>query len=81
MSVRFDRIEKACPRLFRAQSGVTEPFGAGWSRTYNALDARLEALGGRATFNRLRGGDRVDLGPLAGWDGAIPALPKPCGGQ
>jgi hypothetical protein len=81
MSVRFDRIEKACPRLFRAQSGVTEPFGAGWSRTYNALDARLEALGGRAMFNRLRGGDRVDLGPLAGWDGAIPVLPKPCGGQ
>jgi 4-amino-4-deoxy-L-arabinose transferase-like glycosyltransferase len=80
MSVLFDRIEKACPRLFRAQSAVTEPFGAGWSRTYNGLDARLEALGGRAILNRLRRGERLDLGPLAAWDGADPVLPKPCGG-
>jgi hypothetical protein len=81
MSALFDRIEKACPRLFRAQSAVTEPFANGWSRTYNGLDARLEALGGRATLNRLRRGERVDFGPLAGWEGAVPMLPKSCGSQ
>lgn len=81
MSALFDRIEKACPRLFRGQSAVTEPLGAGWSRIYNGLDARLEALGGRAILNRFRGRDPVDLGALGGWEGAVPVLPLPCGGQ
>jgi hypothetical protein len=34
-SALFDRIEKSCPGLFRGQTAVTEPFGAGWSRNYN----------------------------------------------
>jgi len=80
MSALFDRIEKACPRLFRGQSAVTEPLGAGWLRTYNGLDARLEALGGRAILNRMRSQVRVDLGALADWEPAVPTLPPPCRG-
>jgi hypothetical protein len=61
-SALFDRIEKACPQLFRGQTAVTEPFGtSGWSRTYNGLDARLEAFGGRVILHRHRSGELVDL--------------------
>jgi hypothetical protein len=79
MSVLFDRIEKSCPGLFRGQSSVTEPLRGGWSRAYNGLDARLEALGGRVILNRYRSDARVDLGALADWQGAVPALPPQCG--
>jgi hypothetical protein len=61
MSALFDRIEKACPRLFRGQTAVTEPLGEGWSRHYVDLDARLEAFGGRVILNRYRTGEVVDL--------------------
>ena len=61
-SALFDRIEKACPRLFRGQTAVTEAFGvSGWARHYVDLDARIEAFGGRVVLNRYRAGEIVDL--------------------
>jgi hypothetical protein len=76
MSALFDHIERSCPGLFRGQSAITEPLDGGWARYYNGLDARLEALGGRAILNRYRSGSRVDLGALADWEqGKAPAAP------
>jgi len=60
-SALFDRIEKACPRLFRGQTAVTEPFGSGWARHYVDLDARLETIGDQVVLNRYRAGEIVDL--------------------
>jgi hypothetical protein len=63
-SALFDRIEKNCPQLFRGQTAVTEAFGSsGWSRTYNGLDARLEAFGDRLILHRHRTGELIDLAP------------------
>jgi hypothetical protein len=64
----FDRIEQACPRLFRGQSALAEPFGSGWVRHYVGLDARLEAIGGKVVLNRYRAGVDVDLGRLEDWE-------------
>ncbi len=73
VSALFDRIEKACPRLFHGQTAVTEPLGGGWVRHYVGLDARLEAIGGRVTLNRYRAGQDVALGRLDDWEkGAAP---------
>jgi len=74
ISALFDRIEKACPRLFRGHTAVTEALGNGWSRLYSGLDARLEAFADRAILNRQRAA-HVDLGKLSDWardDGAVP---------
>jgi len=79
ISALFDRIEQACPRLFRGQKAVTEPLGtSGWSRNYTGLDARLEALAGRALLHRYRIDSHVDLGALSGWERAEAELPAPC---
>jgi len=78
-SLVFDRIEKACPGLFRGQSAVTEPFASGWSRYYAGLDARLEAYADRVMLNRYRLAKEVDLGRLADWERAV--LPAPCAGR
>jgi hypothetical protein len=79
MSALFDRIEQACPRLFRGQKAVTEPLGSsGWSRNYTGLDARLEALAGRAVLHRYRIDSHVELGPLSGWERGEAALPEAC---
>src|SRR5204862_272378 len=80
ISALFDRIEKACSRLLRGQTGVTEPLGSGWSRNYSGLDARLEALSGRALLHRYRTETTVDLGPLSGWEQSEVQLPAPCKG-
>ena len=74
----FDRIEKACPRLFRGQSAVTEPLGGGWSRHYVGLDARLEALPEQVVLNRYRAGQLVELGRLADWEADAPFTPPAC---
>jgi hypothetical protein len=66
-SALFDRIEKSCPGLFRGQTAVTEPFGSGWSRNYNGLDARLEAFADRVILNRYRVAKEMDLGRLSEW--------------
>ena len=79
ISALFDRIENACARLFRGQKAVTEPLGSsGWSRNYTGLDARLEALAGRAVLHRYRVDSRVDLGALSGWEQGRAALPEEC---
>jgi hypothetical protein len=67
VSALFDRIEKECPRVFRGQTAVTEPYGSGWIRLYTDLDARLEAIGGRLVLNRYRAGLLVELGTLEQW--------------
>ena len=69
MSAVFDRIERACPKLFRGQTAVTEPLGGGWSRNYGGLDARLESNGRTVLLNRYRAGVFVDLGAVADWEG------------
>jgi hypothetical protein len=67
VSALFDRMEKACPALFRGQTALTEPLGRGWSRLYPGLDARLEAHADRVVLNRYRTGTHVDLGRLSDW--------------
>lgn len=74
-STLFDRIEKACRRLFRGQTAVTEPLGNGWSRYYSGLDARLEAYADRVILNRFRSATHVDLGRLPDWAGEGAAPP------
>jgi hypothetical protein len=71
-------MEKACPRLFRGQTSVTEPLGSGWSRYYAGLDARLEAYGRRVILNRYRADVQVDLGLLSDWNRAEATLPPAC---
>jgi len=79
-SLVFDRVERACPRLFRGQSAVTEPLGIGWSRNYPGLDARLEGFGGGLVLHRYRMDTYVDLGRLADWERANPPLSAACNG-
>jgi hypothetical protein len=78
ISALFDRMEEACPGLFRGQTAVTERLGRGWSRNYSGLDARLQAHQGRATLYRYRAMVHVDLGPLSDWASGQHALPEAC---
>jgi hypothetical protein len=77
-SLLFDRMEKACPSLFRGQTSVTEPLGSGWARYYAGLDARLEAYAERVILNRYRLAEEVDLGRLSQWTRADAPLPTAC---
>jgi len=77
-SALFDRIEKSCPGLFRGQTAVTEPFGAGWSRNYNGLDARMEAFGGQVILHRHRVGMYMELGQISDWERADPFTLAAC---
>ncbi len=79
ISALFDRIERACPGVFRAQTAVTEPFLNGWSRHYNGLDARLEAFGDHVVLIYLRAGRKVDFGRLSAWERKGAAVPAGCG--
>lgn len=81
ISALFDRIEKACPRLFRGHTAVTEALGNGWSRLYSGLDARLEAFADRAILNRPRAASHVDLGTLSDWARDDGGVPEACRGQ
>jgi len=78
MSALFDRVQKACPRLFRGHTAVTEPFGSGWARHYVDLDARLELIGPKLVLNRYRAGLLVDLGQLSDWEKEGAAAPAAC---
>lgn len=78
MSALFDRIEQACPRVFRQQTAVTEPFLNGWSRNYNGLDARLEAFGDHVVLNLLRKGGKIDFGRLSAWERKDAVVPAAC---
>jgi hypothetical protein len=77
-SALFDRIERACPRLFRGQTAVTEPLGSSWSRHYPGLDARLDAYADRAILNRYRAGTHFDLGLLSDWERENAPVPAGC---
>jgi hypothetical protein len=76
-SALFDRIEKSCPGLFRGQTAVTEPFGSGWSRNYNGLDARLEAFADRLILHRYRVASYMELGRISDWERGD-SLPAAC---
>jgi len=78
VSALFDRMENACPALFRGQTALTEPLGRGWSRLYPGIDARLEAQGRRVVLNRYRAGTYVDLGSLSDWEGQGGAVSAQC---
>lgn len=71
-SALFDRIEHACPDLFRGQTAVTDRLATGWARLYNELDSRLELHGEHLLLNRYRRGETVDLGHVADWRSAAP---------
>lgn len=73
ISALLDRVEKACPGLFRGQTAVAEPLGSGWSRNYVGLDARLQAHGDRMILNQYRRGTYVDLGLVPDWQRGIVA--------
>jgi hypothetical protein len=77
-SVVFDRIEAACPALFRGQTATSEPLGPGWSRHYAALDARLEAYD-QVVLNRYLAGTYLHLGRVSDWEHENPSLPVACG--
>jgi hypothetical protein len=74
-SALFDRIEKSCPRLFRGQTSVTEPFGGGWSRNYNGMDTRLEAFGDLLIVHRYDAGVYIELGRISDWERGEHACP------
>jgi hypothetical protein len=78
VSALFDRIEKACPRLFRGQLALTEPFGKEWMRNYPALDARLETHGDRVILERYLALSYFDFGPLSAWERGAGPLPDAC---
>ena len=57
---------------------MTEPFGAGWSRNYNGLDARMEAFGGQVILHRHRVGMYMELGQISDWERADPFTLAAC---
>jgi hypothetical protein len=74
----FDRIEKACPSLFRGQTALTEPYGKEWIRNYPAMDARLETHGDRVVLERYLLLSYFDFGPLSAWERGAGPLPAAC---
>jgi len=78
VSALFDRMERACPGLFRGQTAVTEALGSGWSRNYPGLDARLETSAERVILHRYRAGIYFDLGRLSDWEREGAGAPAPC---
>jgi hypothetical protein len=77
-TVAFDRIERACPALFRGQTGLTESLGSEWMRNYPALDARLETQGGNVIFDRYLVLRYFHFGSLAAWQRGEGSLPEAC---
>jgi hypothetical protein len=78
VSALFDRIEKACPALFRGQAALTEPLGEEWMRNYPAIDARLETHGDRVILDRYLALAYFDFGPLSAWERGEGRLPAAC---
>jgi hypothetical protein len=78
VSALFDRIEKACPALFRRQLTLTEPFGKEWMRNYPAMDARLLTHGDRVILERYLALSYFDFGPLSAWERGAGPLPDAC---
>jgi len=78
VTVAFDRIERACPALFRGQTALTESLGGEWMRNYPALDARLETQAGNVIFDRYLVLRYFHFGSLAAWQRGEGALPDAC---
>jgi hypothetical protein len=78
VSLAFDRIELACPALFRGQRALTEALGKEWMRNYPALDARLETQGDVVILDRYLALNYFNLGSLAAWQKGEAALPDAC---
>jgi hypothetical protein len=80
MSAVFDRIERACARVFRNQTSVTDRLGKEWSRDYVGLEARMETQSGHVVlvpYFKLR---YIHLGTLASWEDGS-ARPPACRDQ
>ena len=80
MASLFDRIESACPSLFRGLTAVTERFGSEWSRAYPALEARMETQAGRVMLVPWFELRYVYLGTLQDWRAPQPRVPAVCAG-
>ena len=63
----FDRIERACPNVFRGENGLTERLGSEWSRTYVSVEGRLETHEGRVIFVPVHSSRYISLGTLDDW--------------
>jgi hypothetical protein len=74
----FERIERACPKLFRGQTALTESLGKEWMRNYPALDARLETQGDIVILDRYLALSYFNFGSLAAWQRGQGTLPAPC---
>jgi hypothetical protein len=74
----FDRVEQACPAVFRGQTAVTEPLGGGWSRNYSSLDIRLETEDDQLLLNRYTKGIYLSLGRISDWERKDLAVPPLC---
>jgi hypothetical protein len=80
VSAAFDRIERACPALFRGQTGLTDSLGKEWMRNYPALDARLETQGDSVIFDRYLALRFFHFGSLSAWQSGQGSLPDACRG-
>lgn len=78
----FDRLEHACPELFRPAGPVTLDFGDSqrgytWTRRYDDTDLSIVITGGIVKFiDPLRGGPAVYLGRESDWEKST--LPLSC---
>jgi hypothetical protein len=67
----FDRLEDACPKLFRPRRLITVHYGDVWRRLYGATDIVAWVSHGRVKFSdQIRPHGLVDLGSEADWGNA-----------
>lgn len=67
VSMIFDRIERACPRLFSGAVAVTERLGKVWTRAYANSDARLDLDDGTLLLRLGHSLDAVHFGNPKDW--------------
>jgi len=68
VSAIFDRVERACPRLFRYSSRLTEQMGDGWMRNYLNTDGVLQLKEGALIFSLSHSFDGVYFGRESEWN-------------
>jgi Glycosyltransferase family 87 len=78
VTAAFDRIERACPALFRGQTGLTDSLGKEWMRNYPALDARLETQGDSVILDRYLVLRFFHFGSLSAWQSGQGSVPDVC---
>lgn len=70
----FERLEAACPDLFKPRGLRIEGGADRWYKSYTATDTRLTVTHGRVSyFSAVRGGDPVGAGSVANWLDPEPA--------